>query len=252
MTTGAGWDGGAYDAIARPQLDAGARIVDRLEVDEGSVVIDAGCGSGRVTELLLERHPSVSVVALDVSASMLATAEERLAPYGGRVRLVRADLAEPWPLPQPADAIVSTSAFHWVLDHDRLFSAAHDALRPGGSLLAVTGARGSLQAVRDAARRVGVAVDGRNHYAEAESTARRLEHAGFVDVHCGLEPEPIRFADRASFVTYLAEAALAPYDRGAELASRVADELDEPVADFVRLTVTARRPASSSGPPLRG
>jgi trans-aconitate 2-methyltransferase len=101
---------------------------------------------------------------------------------------------------------------------------------------------GSLRTVRDAAGRVGVGVDGRNHYADAESTARRLEQAGFVDVHCELVPEPIRFPDRGSLVEYLTDAALAPYERGAELASQVADELDEPVADFVRLTLTARRP----------
>ncbi|WCO67228.1 class I SAM-dependent methyltransferase [Iamia majanohamensis] len=240
MTTG--WDGGAYDAAAGPQRDAGARLVDRLEVAEGAVVVDAGCGSGRVTELLLDRHPTASVVGIDASASMLAAAADRLARHAGRVRLVEADLAEPWPLSEPVDLVVSTNAFHWVRDHDRLFAAAFAALRPGGRLGVVAGGTGSLASVRAAARRAGVGVEGRNHYADAETTTRRLEAAGFVDVVCTLEEEPVRFPSRAALAEYLADAALAPYDRGAERAAQVAAALEEPVADFVRLTLAARRP----------
>ena len=243
VTTGTGWDGEAYDALAGPQRDVGARLLDRLEVAEGAVVVDAGCGSGRVTELLLDRHPTASVVGLDASASMLAAAADRLARHGGRVRLVEADLAEPWPFAEPVDVVVSTNAFHWVRDHDRLFAAAFAALRPGGELHAVAGGAGSLASVRDAARLVGVEVDGRNHYADAASTTRRLEAAGFVDVRCALEEEPVRFASREALARYLADAALAPYEHGAERAPLVAEALDEPVADFVRLTLTARRPA---------
>lgn len=254
MTTG--WEGATYDAVARPQLDAGARIVealDAVDLGEDAVVLDAGCGLGRVTELVLDRHPTATVVALDASASMLTTARQRLADHADRVLLVHADLAAPWPLRRPVDAIVSTSTFHWILDHDRLFAEAHAALVPGGSLLAVTGGAGSLQRVRDAARSVGVAVDGVNHYAEADATADRLRRVGFTDVRSRLDPEPITFPDRASFTEYLARAALAPYARGTELAPQVAAALDAPVADFVRLTLTARRPPSTDPlPPTIG
>ena len=128
-------------------------------------------------------------------------------------------------------------------DYERSNCAAFAALRPGGELHAVAGGAGSLASVRDAARLVGVEVDGRNHYADAASTTRRLEAAGFVDVRCALEEEPVRFASREALARYLADAALAPYEHGAERAPLVAEALDEPVADFVRLTLTARRPA---------
>lgn len=90
-----GWDGGTHDAISRPQFDAGARVLAQLHVEESSVVVDAGCGSGRVTELILDRQPAVSVIAIDASASMLAAAERRLARHAGRVRLLQADLSGP-------------------------------------------------------------------------------------------------------------------------------------------------------------
>jgi trans-aconitate 2-methyltransferase len=238
----AGWDGNAYDTVSTPQFDAGTRIVRRIDVPAGAVIVDAGCGSGRVTELVLDAHPDATVVAIDASASMLAAAERRLSRHAGRLELIHADLAERWPLQRPVDAVVSTNTFHWILDHDKLFTAAYEALSPGGQLAAVAGGSGSLQSVRDAARCVGVLADGVNNYADAEPTAERLREAGFVDVRCWLEDEPVRFRTRDALAEYLAKAALASYERGAELASQMAEDLVEPVADFVRLNIVARRP----------
>lgn len=239
--TRTGWDGTTYDAVSGPQMEAGRRIVRGLDVPDGAAVVDAGCGSGRVTELLLDERANVTVVAMDVSSSMLATAQDRLRRYTGRVQLIQADLVDTWPLRAPVDAVVSTNAFHWILDHRALFAAAHDIIKPGGQLLAVAGGSGSLESVRAAARRIGVAVDGMNNYADPERTVELLHEAGFVEVRCWLDDEPVRFPTHEDFVEYLATAALAPYDRGAELASRVADDLAEPVADFVRLNISARR-----------
>ena len=244
----AGWDGGAYDIVSAPQFSAGARMVRRIDVSSGAVIVDAGCGSGRVTELLLEIHPDVTVVAIDASASMLAAAERRLGRYAARLELVHADLVEQWPLRRSVDAVVSTNTLHWVLDHIKLFTAVYDALRPGGQLAAVAGGSGSLQSVRTAAHNAGVVVDGVNNYADAEHTAERLREVGFADIRCWLEAEPIRFPTRDAFSEYLANAALAPYERGAELASQVAEDLDEPVADFVRLNLLASRPTAHTGP----
>lgn len=239
--TQAGWDGSIYDAVSGPQLDAGRRVVSGLNVLDGGVIVDAGCGSGRVTELILDAWANVTVVAMDVSSSMLSAAENRLRRYAGRVELIQADLTDAWPLQAPVDAVVSTNTFHWILDHRALFAAAHDAIKPGGQLLAVAGGSGSLESVRTTARRVGVGVEGMNNYADPEHTADLLGEAGFVEVRCWLDDEPVRFPTHDDFVEYLANAALAPYDRGAELASRVADDLAEPVADFVRLNIIARR-----------
>jgi trans-aconitate 2-methyltransferase len=232
--------------VSTPQFDAGTRVVRRVDVAEDAVIVDAGCGSGRVTELLLDTYPHATVVAIDASASMLAAAEKRLRRHAPRLELVHADLTETWPLQRPADAVVSTNTFHWILDHDTLFAAAFEVLKAGGRLVAVAGGQGSLRAVRDAARRVGVLVDGINNYADAAPTADRLRAAGFVDVRCWLEDEQVRFPTRQALGEYLATAALAPYERGAELASQVAEDIVDPVADFVRLNILARRPPENT------
>ena len=115
------WDATTYDRIADPMARWGAVVVDRLPLVGDERVLDAGCGSGRVTEVLAERLPRGRVVALDGSPAMVEAARDRLTRFDDRVDYVVADLAEPLPVDPPVDAILSTATFHWVLNHDALF-----------------------------------------------------------------------------------------------------------------------------------
>jgi trans-aconitate 2-methyltransferase len=126
------WDAATYDRIANPQARWGTSILDRLPLRGDERVLDAGCGSGRVTQLLLERLPRGSLVALDASAQMIEVARGRLAADADRVEFVQADLSRPLPVDPPVDAILSTATFHWIADHDALFAHLAAILRPGG------------------------------------------------------------------------------------------------------------------------
>jgi trans-aconitate 2-methyltransferase len=133
------WDAATYDRIADPQLRWGTAVLERLELDGAGTVMDAGCGSGRVTELVAERFPSARIVALDGSSSMIEQARGRLERFGDRVTFVLADLMRPLPVAEPADAVFSTATFHWVPDHDALFANLAGAMRPGARLVAQCG-----------------------------------------------------------------------------------------------------------------
>ena len=93
----------------------------------GDTVLDAGCGTGRVTELLLDRLDGGRVVALDAAVAC-STRRRRLARFGDRVMYLEADLLDLAPENlggwAPVDAVLSTATFHWVLDHDRLFATS--------------------------------------------------------------------------------------------------------------------------------
>jgi len=95
VSTPRDWDAETYDRIANPMARWGATVVERLPLTGSERVLDAGCGSGRVTEELLRRLPNGSVVALDASPQMVAEARRRLAVFGERVEYVVADLAQP-------------------------------------------------------------------------------------------------------------------------------------------------------------
>ena len=79
------WNATSYDKVADPQTRWGAEVLERLPIVGHETVLDAGCGTGRVTELLLARLPRGRVIALDYSAAMLEQARGRLARFGDQV-----------------------------------------------------------------------------------------------------------------------------------------------------------------------
>jgi trans-aconitate 2-methyltransferase len=72
------WDAASYNRLSDPQLAMARDVIDRLDLRGDERVLDAGCGSGRVTEILLDRVPNGEVVAVDGSEAMVAQARERL------------------------------------------------------------------------------------------------------------------------------------------------------------------------------
>jgi trans-aconitate methyltransferase len=137
------WDGNSYDRVSGTMEALGLVVLEQLELAGDELVLDAGCGSGRITEALLQRLPRGRVIAVDESASMVRAARRRLGPQADvRVMdLLGLDLEE------PLDAILSTATFHWISDHERLFRRLHAALRPGGRLVAQCGGEGNIDSL---------------------------------------------------------------------------------------------------------
>src|SRR5512146_2373235 len=103
------WDATAYDKLSDPQFSWGMKLLASLPLRGDETVLDAGCGSGRLTEELLRRLPNGRVIALDFSANMLETAQERLRWAGKRVEFQRGDLSD-FRLPEAANGIFSNAA----------------------------------------------------------------------------------------------------------------------------------------------
>ncbi len=244
------WDGARYDRLADPQARWGRTVLDRLQLTGSETVLDSGCGSGRVTEQLMRRLPSGRIVAVDASPSMLAQARHRLG-RDHRVRFVEADLLgldrAALGTDAPVDAVFSTATFHWIVDHDRLFDNLADLLRPGGQLVAQCGAEGNIDGVIRAVRSLGGERAGTWLYPTAEETAVRLRRSGFVDVRVWTHPEPTPFAAAGPLADFLEAvclrqhlATLAPAERRL-FAQLVAAAMPQPVIDYVRLNIVARR-----------
>ncbi len=202
------WDAPAYQRISVPHEEWAAAILERLPLTGGETVLDAGCGTGRVTRMLVERLPEGRVIAVDGSEAMVTQVREVLRP--GDEAFV-ADLTE-LTMAEPVDAIVSSAVFHWIRDHEKLFARMRAALREGGRLAAQCGGKGNIDAFRDASRAVAARPPYSEHmtafeepwyYADAEQTEERLRAAGFEEVRCWLQPWEVVPADPREFMRTL-------------------------------------------------
>jgi len=241
------WDASTYDRVADPMARWGAAVIERLTLQGDERVLDAGCGSGRVTELLAERLPDGQVIALDGSPSMVDAARQRLARFGDRIEYVVADLGAPLPIEGDLDAVLSTATFHWVPDHDALFANLAAVTRPGGWLVAQCGGAGNIASIQRVLATIGDGWTGPAHFETVLATTRRLDAAGYVDIDCWLTDEPTRFEPGEPFETYLRTVVLGahverlpPGERDA-FVHAVAEGVGEPVIDYVRLNIVARR-----------
>jgi trans-aconitate 2-methyltransferase len=244
------WHGATYDRLSTPMEAMGREVLERLPLQGHETVIDAGCGSGRVTEALLERLPHGRVIGVDVSASMIEAARERL---GDRVELHVADLVAV-DLGVEADAILSTATFHWIADHDALFARLRAHLRAGGVLVAQCGGHGNIAAVHAAARATMATPRYASHFegwrgpwnfATPEDTERRLRAAGFAEARAWLMDRPVTPDDPHAYLTEInlgAHLGRLPDDLRGPFVDDVIERLGgAPVTiDYVRLNIDAR------------
>jgi len=240
------WDARTYDLTSQPQQAWASEVLARLEgIAQDATVLDIGCGSGRVTELLPALVPRGRVLAIDASPDMVQLARSRL---GARASVWCQDVLD-LDLAQPVDVIVSTAALHWVTDHDRMWARLAGALRPGGRLEVQCGGAGNIARVREAidavARDTAPELVGWSPwmFATPDDTERRLRRVGFASIRCWLEERPTYPTDVASFVrTSILAAHLArlPPARHARFAADVVDRVHLPL-DYVRLNVSAVR-----------
>jgi len=244
------WDGATYDRISAPMEAMGLAVLERLELRGDETVVDAGCGSGRVTQALMARLPAGHVIGIDASADMLGAARRRLGPDADiRTQdLLELDLGAD----APVDAILSTATFHWIADHPALFARLRGVLRDGGRLVAQCGGAGNVARVHAAAEAVGEMPPFAEHlegwvgpwnFAAPEPTEERLLAAGFSDARCWLHPQPVIPPDPRTYLRTIilgAHLERLPEALRDPFVEAVVAGLGEPVTiDYVRLNIDA-------------
>ena len=254
------WDADAYQRLSSPQVMWGRSVLARLKLDGDETVVDAGCGTGRLTAELLERLPAGRVIAIDLSGNMLDVASAMLEPrFPGRVHFAQCDLLDVC-VASVADVVFSTATFHWVLDHPRLFREIRSMLVPGGRLVAQCGGAGNLQrthlramALMKTKRYVRALAAWKDpwEFADAGTTETRLRDAGFTDIETWLESAPTPMPDAETFGSFARTVVLRPYLailNDDSLRASFIEELtaefakDDPpfVFDYWRLNISAR------------
>ena len=246
------WDAATYHRQAAPQEDWGREVLARLELKGDETVLDAGCGSGRVTRLLLERLPRGRVIGVDASPSMIEEARRHLGE-DDRVQLMASDLLE-IELAEPVDAIFSNATFHWILDHRRLFERLAATLKPDGALEAQCGGIGNVEEFINTVESVGGdarfgsylrGIASTWNFASPGDTESRLRRAGFERCHCWLEERPFQPRDPRGYLEAVClgpHLAQLPESLQGAFVTAVLEAIPRPLTlDYVRLNISARR-----------
>jgi trans-aconitate 2-methyltransferase len=245
------WDGRTYDRISAPMEQMGLAVLDRLELRGDETVLDAGCGSGRVTAELLERLPRGHVIGVDGAPSMIDAARDRLGERPN-LELRVADLVELDLGARRVDAVLSTATFHWIADHAALFARLRGALRDGGRLVAQCGGEGNIAVIHAAAAEVGAGDPYAAHlsgwqgpwrFAAPAETERLLREAGFRAARAWLTDWPVTPEDPAQWLRTIvlgAHLEQLPADRREAFVQDVLARLPRPVViPYVRLELEA-------------
>jgi SAM-dependent methyltransferase len=189
-------------------------LLDVVEAVAGPrpLVLDLACGTGTISRRLLERFPQARSIAVDVDPALLTIAHATLGD-DGRVRLVRADLADPaWVrlLPEtPVDAVLTATALHWLAEPllRRVYRDLAGILRPGGAVANADQMEppdlprlGAALAAVEARRQERVRADGRPDWDAwwdiaaadpliADAVAERRAHFGGVNHPAEFDPQ---------------------------------------------------------------
>ena len=254
------WDSQAYHRVSDPQFAWGRAVLEKLALEGNERVIDAGCGTGRLTRELSARLPHGELVALDASPQMLEMARTHLADCRPPVRFVQVALPD-IPFADWADVIFSTATFHWVRNHQGLFNNIRRALKRGGVLHAQCGGGQNLAQARAPAEAVMRLPEFARWFADWQPiwefadhrvTANRLLTAGLTDVSTDLESAPVTFESEETYrafvstVVFRLHLAKLPEELRSAFLDAIVARLprtpDRFKLDYWRLNMRARKP----------
>ena len=119
-----------------------------MPLEQIDCVLEIGCGTGLLTELLRRDFPDAAIHAVDIARPMIDLAKDRIGEY--RMNWHVAD-ARQLCLDRDFPLIISSSALHWMTPVSDTIKRLAGMLEPGGNLvsaLMVKGTLGELHAAR--------------------------------------------------------------------------------------------------------
>jgi tRNA (cmo5U34)-methyltransferase len=128
-----------YDELILKLIPSYPEMIDALvsslpfNAQREILVADLGCGTGAVTQAVLQRYPRAHVRCFDIAPNMLSVARERLAHHS-TIEFIQADFRS-WEEIDAYDTVVSSLALHHIeTDDDKrtFYRRVHAALRDGG------------------------------------------------------------------------------------------------------------------------
>ena len=186
------WDATTYDGISDAQESWGHEIIEYRKWKGNEIVLDAGCGSGRLTKILSIKVPQGKVIAVDSDLAMIRLAKENLAKFSN-IEFIKMDISQ-LEIAEKVDVVFSNAVLHWILNHKKVFECFWQILNPDGRLLIQCGGHRNLAKTLSIINKVSRSKEFYNYFcnnkgddiwrqtwyfAKKEDTERILQEIGF-------------------------------------------------------------------------
>jgi trans-aconitate 2-methyltransferase len=215
------WDAETYDKVSDTHEKWARKIILSKIWTGKEIIMDAGCGSGRITKILSEIVPIGKVYAIDNDENMIDKAKNNLKDFKN-VIIIKSNLLDiDFNKTQSKfNIIFSNAVLHWILDHYKAFKNFYDLLVSDGQILIQCGGYGNLQKAISIFNTIKESAEFKEffskwkdqwNFAKPVDTKEILKEIGYKDINVYLEDYPVTFKDKNSYSTYLKTVVLGPY-----------------------------------------
>ena len=158
-------------------------------------VLEIGCGSGNLTDLLLREFQIQHLTLNDLYAEVLQAYLHNPQSTSTQIHGLIGDI-EQLDFPQSLDLICSSSALQWVEDFGALLRKANQALKPQGYLCFSTFGPQNLTEIKQ--------LTGQGlHYLSMDALQQQLKQHGFEVLHCSEQLESLSFEHPKQILQHL-------------------------------------------------
>ena len=189
----------SYDAVAVLQQEVANRLVERMEFMsmKPRCILDAGSGTGFVSQLLAARFPKAKITALDLAFNMLKQAKSKRTfkqRWHKQFRYVNAEV-ESLPFADASvELIISGLTLQWCQDLPKVFKEFRRVLAPGGLLLFSSFGPDTLKELRQSWAEVDD-VPHVNAFSDMHDVGDALVQSGFADPVMDMEMLTVTYKD---------------------------------------------------------
>ena len=188
-----------YDAVAVLQQEVANRLVERMDVMSMKPVsiLDAGSGTGFISQLLATRYPKAKITALDLAFNMLKQGKNKRSfkqRWNKQFHYVHAEVENLPFADASVELVISGLTMQWCQDLPKVFSEFKRVLAPGGLLLFSSFGPDTLKELRQS----WAEVDNLPHvnaFADMHDVGDALMQSGFADPVMDMEMLTVTYKD---------------------------------------------------------
>jgi trans-aconitate methyltransferase len=139
------WNTDLYNLQHNFVYKYGENVIEWLDPQLGERILDVGCGTGQLTEII--HHSGAIVTGVDASSEMIGKAKEN---YNDIEFFVKD--ATDFSFAQKFDAVFSNATLHWINKQKQVLQCIYNVLKKGGRFVFEMGGKNNIESIHSAIR----------------------------------------------------------------------------------------------------